>query len=330
MNVIPEIEKRGVGSAKTLLIRAFSNGSIISLMLFILIFAVYVGSAENVLTVFSLNILLNNTVSLAVAAIGLTLIILIGGFDLSVGGVVVLANVILASHPGNDVMMNLGLVVLSGIFVGALNGFFVAYVGVQSIAATLATMIMCQGIALVIMPTPGGSVPSLISSGLTSNFGGIIPVALIVILLCIFGWLLFRRTRFGVFIYAIGADERAALQSGIPVRKVKFFVYVLAGAIYSLSGVLLSAQTASGDPNGSALFLLLVFAAVAIGGAKFGGGRGSALGSIIGAGILTVLQKTLFAIGVATFYTSIFQGLVLILAVLIGGVSNRLAKWREE
>jgi ribose transport system permease protein len=89
---------------------------------------------------------------------------------------------------------------------------------------------------------------------------------------------------------------------------------------------MLTAQTASGDPNGSALFMVLVFASVAIGGSRFGGGRGSAIGSILGAGVLAVLQKMLFALGVSTFYTGIVQGAVLILAVLLGQVSLGLAQ----
>jgi ribose transport system permease protein len=153
----------------------------------------------------------------------------------------------------------------------------------------------------------------------------VVPISAVVIGCCLLGWVVFRRTRLGVYIFAVGRDEGSAVQSGIPVRTVKFRVYLGAGLLYALSGVMLSAQTASGDPNGSALFMVLVFAAVAIGGAQFGGGRGSAVGSVLGAGVLAVLQKMLFALGVSTFYTGIVQGLVLILAVLIGLAVGRLA-----
>ncbi len=315
----------------SLLVRkGLSNGSVVSAILFVMIFAIYASTGENVFTAFSMNNLIVNMTAQAIAATGLTLIILSGGFDLSVGGVVVLANVILASShavTASDVFVSIGLVLAASIVVGVINGFFIAYVGVQSIAVTLATMIMCQGIALVVMPAPGGNVSPIITS-LTKPVG-VIPGAAIVLLLLVVLWLLYRRTSYGVYIYAIGEDEKAAFQAGIPVRRVKFFIYVKASLIYGLAGVMLSAQTASGDPTGSSLFLLLVFAAVAIGGTKFGGGRGSVIGSMIGAGILALLQKTLFAVGVATFYTSIFQGLVLIVAVLIGSLSIRLAKRGE-
>jgi ribose transport system permease protein len=308
-----------------------ANGVFIPLGLLIIIFCVYAIAGNNVLSVFALSNLLNNTVALAVASIGLTLVIVVGGFDLSAGAVVTLANCIAAMHGGKslgDTLVIFLLVSAAGIIVGVINGFFIAFLNVQSMATTLAMMIMCQGVTLIIMPLPGGSVPPYIT-GLTKAVGGVVPISLVVIVIGAVCWVLLRKTSFGVQIFAIGEDERAAAQSGISTKMVKFWTYVLAGFIYSLAGIMLSAQTASGDPNGSTLFLLLVFASVAIGGAKFGGGRGTAVGSILGAGILTVLQKALFAVGVATFYTSIFQGVVLIAAVLIGGLTNKLsAKWR--
>lgn len=323
--------KRG-WSVKTVLQRTLSQGYILALLILIALFVVYASSASNVISTLNMANLLTNGAPLILAATGLTLVIVVGGFDLSLGGLVVLANVVLATRTGTTLESGLlaTLMVLgAGLVVGGLNGFLVAYLGVQSIAATLGTFIMCTGIALVILPTPGGSVPSFISPGLSSSLGGVIPVSLIVILLCIAAWVAVRRTRFGVHMYAVGNDERAAMQSGISVAWVKFRVYLAAGLLYALAGIMLSAQTASGDPNGSALFMVLSFAAVAIGGVRFGGGRGTALGSIFGAGILIVLQKTLFAVGVSTFYTGIVQGAVLIAAVLVGQLSVQIATRAE-
>lgn len=313
-------------SVKRLAERALSQGWVLALLILVALYIVYWYSAPSVLTQLSTANLLTNGAPLVLGAMGLGLVILIGGYDMSPGGVVVLANVILAtrSGTGSDVLV-VAYVLGIGLAVGALNGFLVAYLGVQSIAATLGTFIMTTGIALVILPTPGGSVPDFISPGLSQSIGGIIPVSLIVILLCVGAWIVMRRMRFGVHMYAVGEDERAARQSGVPVAWVKFRVFLIAGFLYACAGIMLSAQTASGDPNGSALYLILAFAAVAIGGTRFGGGRGSALGSILGAGILTVMQKTLFAVGVATFYTGIVQGAVLIAAVLIGQVSVSMA-----
>jgi ribose transport system permease protein len=308
---------------------ASSNGAVLAGVLLLVMYVVYVYSSVDVLTIENATDLFNNAAPLVVAATGLTLVIVSGGYDLSIGGVVVIANVILATHSGSTVqsgLLAIAVALAAGLLVGAVNGFLVAYLGVQSIAATLGTFIMCTGLALVIMPSPGGSVPDFISPGLNSVIAGVLPVAFLVVLACIVGWLVLRRCRFGVHIYALGSDERSAVQSGIRTANVQFRVFLGAGVLYALAGVMLTAQTASGDPNGSALFMVLVFASVAIGGSRFGGGRGSAIGSILGAGVLAVLQKTLFALGVSTFYTGIVQGAVLILAVLLGLVSLGLAQ----
>ncbi|WP_433225919.1 ABC transporter permease [Actinomadura formosensis] len=312
--------------------RALSSGTTLAAIILVAMYIVYMYSSIDVLTTENATDLLNNAAPLVISATGLTLVIVVGGFDLSLGGVVTLANVILATQTGGttgSAAVGVLLALLAGVVVGALNGFLVAYLNVQSIAATLGTFIMCSGLALVIMPSPGGSVPEFISPGLISSVGPV-PVSLLVILACVVAYLAFRRTRMGIHIFAVGLDESAAIQSGIRAAAVKFRVYLAAGLLYAVAGVMLSALTASGDPNGSAVFMVLVFAAVAIGGAKFGGGRGSAIGSILGAGVLAVLQKMLFAVGVSTFYTGIFQGAILIVAVLIGMISLRLGETRPR
>lgn len=247
---------------------------------------------------------------------------------MSLGGVVVLVNCIIATRSGTDLGtggLSIAIAMAVGVAAGSLNGFLVAHLGVQSVAATISTMIMTGGLALVILPTPGGVVWRFISVDLVSSLGNVLPISLVIIVVLILAWIIVRRTRFVAHVYAIGSDEKAALQSGINVRRTKFCVYAVAGLLYAIAGIMLSAQTGTGDPNASALFMVLVFGAVAIGGAKFGGGYGSALGSICGALILTVMQKALFAVGVSTFYTGIIQGAVLIVAVLIGAVSMGLA-----
>jgi ribose transport system permease protein len=315
-------------SARVILERTLSQSWVITLVILIGLYIVYAAADQNALTLSGIGTLLTNGAPLVLAATGLTLVILIGGFDLSLAGVVVLGNVILATRSGDSIvsgLLGVVLVIVSGAVVGALNGFLVGYLRVQSIAATLGTFIMSAGVALIILPAPGGVVPTFISPGLSDNLGGVVPAPLIVIVLTMIAWLALRRTAFGAHMYAVGGDERAATQSGVKVAWTKFRVYITAGILYSLAGIMLSAQTASGDPTGSALFMVLTFAAVALGGARFGGGRGTAIGSIFGAGILTVMQKTLFAVGVSTFYTGIVQGVVLIAAVLIGQLSSRLA-----
>jgi ribose transport system permease protein len=210
------------------------------------------------------------------------------------------------------------------------NGILVAYVRLQSIASTLATMIVASGVALLVLDAPGGNVPDFVSDDLTDVLFGRIPVAALIALGAVLVWMGLRRTDWGVALYAVGADETAAGLAGIPTRRVIFLAYCAAGVFYGLSGYMLSALTATGNPNAGNSYLLLTFAAIAIGGTSFGGGRGGLVGAMLGAATLTLLQKVLFSAGVSSFYTGIFQGVVMIVAVLIAALSARFAGGRHR
>lgn len=312
-----------------LLKKGASNGVIISIVILIIVMSLYLSAVHN-FNIYMLNNLFNNAIVLAIAATGLTLVILTGGFDLSIGGVIVLTNCIMAVYANShSIFIAIILALLVGLFVGAINGYVVSYLGVQSIVATLATMIMCQGIALVILPAPGGVIIGSFLS-IMNLIGDMIPTTLLIMLGLMVIWLWFKRTRLGINIYAIGADARAAEQSGISVKKTKFMAFLIAGVLYSLAGIIHTAHITSGDPTSGNYFIMLTFAAVAIGGTAFTGGKGGVIGSIIGAFILIALQKMLFAVGVSSFYTGIFQGAILILAVLIGAISTKLSEGGEK
>ena len=270
-------------------------------LLYGIMFVIYLLYSPSAITLAGITDLLNNTIVLALAAAGLTLVILTAELDLSSVGVIAVTNVIVATvstkFPGGA-FISLILVCLIGLLVGLINGWLVAFLGLQSLAATLGTMIVCQGVALLILEAPGGEVAAFIMNRLTDTVFGFMPVAGLILLLAIAGWLLFRRTRLGIGIYAVGTDAVAARLSGLNVKVTKWLVFSLAGIAYGLAGYMLGAQTGTGDPRISNSFLLYVFAAVAIGGTSLGGGRGGVIGSVVGAGILTVMQKLLFAVGV--------------------------------
>jgi ribose transport system permease protein len=152
-----------------------------------------------------------------------------------------------------------------------------------------------------------------------------VPVPAILLVLTLIFWLLLKRSRMGIAMYAVGTDQAAARLSGLNIRLTKLFAFVAAGLFYATAGFVFSAEIGSGDPRISDSFLLFVFAAVAIGGTSLFGGRGGVVGTLAGAGILTVLQKMLFALGVADFYTNIFNGIIMILAILFGQASAYLA-----
>ncbi|GAB3851548.1 ABC transporter permease [Dactylosporangium cerinum] len=152
-----------------------------------------------------------------------------------------------------------------------------------------------------------------------------LPTGLIWLGVAVGGWLVLRRTRFGMRVYAVGSDETAARAVGVPTVWVKVGVYALSGVCSGLAAVFYVSTTTSGDPNAGDSFILTSIAAVVVGGIAFAGGRGSALGAVAGAFALTLVIDVLFFAGIDPLYQSLFQGLFLVVAVLLGS----LVRWRR-
>jgi ribose transport system permease protein len=303
--------------------------TVVAVLSFGVMYAVYAARAESATTVFGITNLLNDAIVLAIAAAGLTLVVLTGEFDLSGVAVIAVCNCVVAtvSTVGGFGWLPALLAVLAiGAAAGLLNGLLVAGLGLQSLAVTIGTMIAAEGIALLILSAPGGTVADVITDSLTGDVLTVMPVAAVILAgLCV-AWMVLKRTRFGIALYAVGTDATAARLSGINERRTKLAAFVLAGLCYGAAGYMLSAQTGTGDPRASGTLLLFMYAAVAIGGTSLMGGRGGAFGSIVGAGILTVMQKMLFALGVAEFYTNVFNGVIMIVALVIGNASAAIAQ----
>ena len=187
-------------------------------------------------------------------------------------------------------------------------------------------MFLIRGVTVLVLDSPGGSVPDGFKNFLTGavipNF---LPAALLVIAAAIIIWLAIKGTRFGIGIYAIGSDEEAARSAGIPVRRTKFLTYMIAGMFYGAAGVFISAQTGSGDPLVGDPLLLETFAAVVLGGTILGGGRGGLIGAIFGAYTLMLMVNLLLALNVSAYYSSVAEGVVLILAVMVSAVHKGCA-----
>ena len=311
----------------SLLRKMASNGATAAFVLLCVMFVIYALHEPSALSLFGIGNLLNNTVVLALAATGLTLVVLCGELDLSGPGVIAIANVVVATTSADSFGSagSLAAVLAIGAAVGFLNGFMVAYLNLQSLAVSLGTLIACQGIALLVLPAPGGEVTDAIVNTLTGDLYGI-PAPAIVLALAGGLWLLLKHSRMGIWLYAVGTDQQASLLSGLNVRSTKLFAFVSSGLCYALAGYVYCAEIVSGGPRISDSFLLFMYASVAIGGTSLNGGRGGVFGTLAGAGILTVLQKMLFALGVADFYTNIFNGAIMILAIFFGQFSALLAR----
>lgn len=313
--------------------RSLASGGLIVTVLYLVLYGLYGLWQPSAFSAYAFSNLVNNASPLAIAAAGETLVVLTRGFDLSVAGVMSLTNVVMATYPvegPGGALVSMLLCMAIGGAVGAVNGYVVAYLRLQSIAATLGTMIICQGLSLVILDAPGGTVTDFVGTTLTDSLFGTVPIAGLVVAGVAAVWLLVRRTDLGVALYTVGTDETAAALSGVSIARTRFLAFVGAGLVYGVAGFMLTAQTATGNPNGGTPFLMLAFAAVALGGTSLSGGHGGLVGSIVGAGTLMLLQKVLFSGGVSSFYTGIFQGVVLVAAIVFSRVLTRLLDRRRR
>jgi ribose transport system permease protein len=278
---------------------------------------------------YDIGSVISSGTTLALVAIGQTIVVLSGGFDLSASAVLSLANVLAVRFVhGTPIEQWAGaaLIVAIGGGVGLVNGALIAWFRLQSIVVTLATMFMVQGVTLLIQNKPGGSVGEQFAGFVTSDLipdklpmsAGILIAALVV-------WALIRRTRFGVGLYAIGSEPDSAYANGMPVTRYRVATYVLAGMFYALAGLYVSAQTGSADPLVGRPLLLSMFTAVVLGGTLLGGGRGGCVGTVFAAMTLMVTVNMLLVLNVSAFFTTIAEAVILILAVLGSSIGKRSA-----
>lgn len=277
---------------------------------------------------FELTSTVNNTMPLVLAGLAQTLVVLTRGLDLSVGGVVDLTNAIaaitLGRSPGGVVLWTL-LILLVGAACGLLNGLLVAVGRLQPILVTLATLSIFQGLAIRVLPQPGGQVPESFTALLANPAA---PTTLFYVAGVAVLWLVFRRTRLGVGIFAIGNDEQAAQAHGIKVRQTKILAYVLSGTLAAAAGIFLAATSTAGDATTGNSYTLTSIVAVVLGGVNLFGGRGSGVGTILGAFVTTMIVNVLFFAHIDPLYQAFYEGLFLVVAVLLAGGIGRLMKQR--
>jgi ribose transport system permease protein len=265
------------------------------------------------------------TAGVALAALGAGLVIVSGGFDLSVGAVLSVVNVALATwftHEGQSPVVALLAGLAVGGLCGLLNGVLVAIARIPPIIATLGSSFVLSGVALFVLSEPGGEVSFEFSLLLSGSFGEW-PRSAFLILVAVVVWVLLRHTRFGQLVYAVGADARSTRMAGVRVNGVLLRVYVLAGVFYGLAGAFLTAQTSTGDPRIGDPMTLTVFAAVVVGAVQLGGGRGALPGVVVGALVLSIIRDLLFLTGLDADWFYVVTGLALIGAVALPMIRTR-------
>ncbi|WP_279483782.1 ABC transporter permease [Aureimonas sp. SK2] len=305
-----------------------NRAPLVALLLFCALFALVDAITPGPMSYFDVSFQASGGTPLALAAMGQTLVVLSGGFDLSAGAVISLVNAVLAAtmDPADmdaSVLVWTLVGIAVGMLVGAFNGFFVAVLRLQPIVVTLSTMFIVQGLTLLVLDQPGGFVsPSLGTLYMADAIPELLPASLVLLGLAALFWLWLKKTRFGVALYAVGSDPHAAAATGVRVPLVRFGAYVLAGGFYGLAGVFVSAQTGSGDPLVGNSLLLSMFAAVVIGGTRLGGGKGGLVGTIFGAFVLMIVVNILLALNVSAYFSTIAEGGVLLAAVLVGSFAK--------
>jgi ribose transport system permease protein len=293
-------------------------------MLAVLI-AVYATQQRGVFTVYELNLDTNAALTLILAATGQTIVLLRGGIDLSIGGMISLATVLAATRFGDDpanALMWAGLIVLIGFGAGVVNGLLISALRLQPFLVTLATWSILGGTALTILPSDGGRLPGWwVTFGNDMFYGLATSVWLLLLLLAFWFW--FRATRLGVAIRATGSNEKSAFLSGVSITRVNCWTYGLSGLFAALAGLFQTMQTATGSPTIGNGYILPTVAAAVIGGISLFGGRGGLAGTVIGAFILTIIGNLVFALSVSSYWQPIASGVILLAAVVASSLTEK-------
>ncbi len=293
-------------------------GPLIGLCIIILILII---ASPNFLTLTNiLNVFRQVSIN-ALIAFGMTFVILTGGIDLSVGATLALSGALTAGMMGagfdplTAVIIGLG----AGAVMGAVNGLLITKTNIAPFIATLATMTIYRGLALVYTdgrPITGFSSEFFTMIGGGYVFGVPVPVIIMLVLFAVLYFIL-RKTTFGRNVYAIGGNEEASRLSGIKTGRFKIYVYTLTGLLSALAGIILTSRLNSAQANAGTGYELDAIAAVVLGGTSLSGGRGWIVGTLVGALIIGVLNNGLNLMGVSSFYQQVVKGLVILLAVLL-------------
>jgi len=278
------------------------------------------------LSVSNLRNVLEQTAINAVVAVGMTFGIVSGGIDLSVGSIVAVSGVLLASAlaAGAPVPVAIAAGLAAGALCGLANGLLVTRGRLPPFIATLGMMSVARGAALVFTDgRPVSGFEAGFRSLATERVLGLPAPVLVVAVSYVAAHLLLTRTRFGRYVYAIGGNEEATRLSGVAVRFHKTMVYVLCGATSALAAVLLTARLNSAQPIAGMMYELDAIAATVIGGTSLLGGSGSLGGTLVGALIMGVLRNGLNLLGVSSYLQQIVIGAVIIVAVLVDSLLKR-------
>lgn len=303
----------------------YNWGILIGLFVLVLFFSII---NSNFLTSQNIMNVLRQVSTNMYIAIGMSLVIILGGIDLSVGSVIALSGVVtggLIAFSGYPLWLAVTVAIIIGILTGLLNGYLVAYRGMPAFIVTLATMNIARGASYVY--TDGKPIRVMSDSFNFIGSGylfGVIPMPVIyMIIIIILASILMNQTKLGRYMYAVGGNIEAARFSGINTKKVQLIAYTISGFLAALSGIVLASRMFSGQPTAGQGAEMDAIAAVVLGGTSMSGGRGRISGTVIGALIIGILSNGLNLMGVSSFWQYIVKGIVIIIAVYVDIIKRK-------
>ncbi|MBP2233529.1 ribose transport system permease protein [Sinorhizobium kostiense] len=270
-----------------------------------------------------------NFTFVAIIALGMTLVIITGGIDLSVGSVLCLCSMVLAvvMNAGYGLEVGVAVAIGTALLIGAFNGVLIAYLDFPPFVVTLGMLSIARSLAMVVSNNSvvfqfGPDHDLLLSIGGGAWFFGIAnPVIFMIVLALLTGFVL-RWTRFGRYVFAIGGNEQAARLTGVPVNGIKVTVYMVSALAAGVAGIIQTGWLGAVTTNIGAGMELQVIAAAVIGGANLAGGVGTASGALIGAALIEVIRNSLGLLGISAFWQGTFIGGATVLAVLFDRIRN--------
>ena len=269
-----------------------------------------------------------NFAFVGIVAIGMTVVIISGGIDLSVGSTLCLSAIVtgLVMSAGYPLAVGIALALVAAILVGIVNGVLIAYVGMPPFVVTLGMLSVARSMALVLSNNKmvyqfGPDQALLLQLGGGTTLGIANPLIVLAVMALIAGFV-FRWTGWGRHIFAIGGNEQAAVLTGVPVKRIKVGVYVISALTAGIAGVLMTGWLGSVTTNLGTGMELTVIAATVIGGANLAGGVGTAFGAVVGAALIEVIRNSLILLGISTFWQGTFIGSFIVIAVTFDRLRN--------
>ncbi|MBB5752196.1 ABC transporter permease [Prosthecomicrobium pneumaticum] len=301
---------------------------LVACAMLLILLGIYSTLQRDVFTLEELNLDTTASLTLLLAATGQTIVLVRGGIDLSIGGMISLGTVIAGTQFGEDpanAALWAVIILAIGVGAGVANGLLISVLRLQPFLVTLATWSILGGTALVILPSDGGSIPSGWTWFGNTGFGGLSTSVWILAALVLF-WLWFRATRLGIAIRATGSNERSAYLSGVSLTAVNCATYGLSGLFSALAALYLVTQTGTGSPTVGNGYILNTVAAAVIGGVSLFGGRGGLASTIVGAFILTIIGNLVFVLSISSYWQPIASGVILLAAVLASSLAEKSAR----